>query len=133
MQKSEVRTLLILTGLMLLSVKHLRKKPCLHRYIFKAVSKNWDPAGQGSRFWGDCRQRSMKAFFEYFYSSHPLLPPRHTIKTVEAASNMTQLIALSPSLIRHTHFFICAIALAPIVQLSPWSGLTLTASDRDLI
>jgi len=56
----------------------------------------------------------------------------HTIKTVQAASNMTQLIALPTSLIRHTHFFTCAITLASIVQLSLWLGLTLTASDRDL-
>jgi len=56
----------------------------------------------------------------------------HTIKTTQAASNISKLVTLPVPLIRHTHFFICALTLSSIVHLSLWSGLPVMAPDQDL-
>jgi hypothetical protein len=56
----------------------------------------------------------------------------HTSKTVQAASNISNLVTNPTPLIRHTHFYICALALSSIVHLSLWSGLSVMGYDQDL-
>lgn len=56
----------------------------------------------------------------------------HSAKTVKSAIGITKLITLPTSLVKHTHFFTCAIALASIVHLACWSASTLVSEDDDL-
>ncbi|KAH7333484.1 hypothetical protein BKA65DRAFT_527610 [Rhexocercosporidium sp. MPI-PUGE-AT-0058] len=56
----------------------------------------------------------------------------HALKTAQAASNISKLVALPVPLVRHTHFFICALALSSITHLSLWSTLPVMAPDEDL-
>lgn len=57
----------------------------------------------------------------------------HAVKTVQAAADITKLIALPTSLIKHTQFFACAVTVAAIVHLSCWSAATSESQDYDLI
>ncbi|KAG9228510.1 hypothetical protein BJ875DRAFT_526514 [Amylocarpus encephaloides] len=65
-------------------------------------------------------------------------PPRstldnvHTAKEAQAASNIGKLIMLPGSLIKHTHFFVCALTLSSISHLSLWSSLPVIGPDQDL-
>ncbi|KFY03007.1 hypothetical protein V490_00349 [Pseudogymnoascus sp. VKM F-3557] len=56
----------------------------------------------------------------------------HSAKTVQSAIGITKLITLPTSLVKHTHFFTCVIALASIVHLACWSASTLVSEDDDL-
>ncbi|KAG9228486.1 hypothetical protein BJ875DRAFT_526611 [Amylocarpus encephaloides] len=56
----------------------------------------------------------------------------HALKTAQAASNLSKLVALPVPLRGHTHFFICALALSSITHLSIWSALPAMALDNDL-
>ncbi|KAH8586593.1 hypothetical protein B0O99DRAFT_528392 [Bisporella sp. PMI_857] len=56
----------------------------------------------------------------------------HALKIAQAASNISKLVALPIPLLRHTHFFICALALSSITHLSLWSALPAMAPDHDL-
>ena len=56
----------------------------------------------------------------------------HTVKAAQAALNISMLVTLPGSLIKHTHFFVCALTLSSINHLSQWSSLPMMASDQDL-
>jgi hypothetical protein len=56
----------------------------------------------------------------------------HTIRTTQAAFNISKLITLPAPLIKHTHFFVCALTLSSITHLSLWSSLPVIAPDQDL-
>lgn len=65
-------------------------------------------------------------------ASGPTTDIIHTLKTAQAASNISKLVAVPVPLLKHTHFFICALALSSITHLSVWSALPATAPDQDL-
>jgi hypothetical protein len=54
------------------------------------------------------------------------------MKTAHAASNISKLVALPTPLLKHSHFFICALALSSISHLSLWSALPVMAPDQDI-
>jgi hypothetical protein len=56
----------------------------------------------------------------------------YTGRTAQAASNISKLVTLPGSLIKHTHFFICALTLSSISHLSLWSSSSVMAYDQDL-
>ena len=56
----------------------------------------------------------------------------HTARAAQAASNISKLVTLPGSLMKHTHFFVCALTLSSISHLSLWSSLPVMASDQDL-
>ncbi|KIN03155.1 hypothetical protein OIDMADRAFT_40788 [Oidiodendron maius Zn] len=56
----------------------------------------------------------------------------HTVRTVQSATDITRLISLPGSLVKHTHFFTCAIALASIIHLSCWSVSNSIDEGHDL-
>ncbi|KAG9241621.1 hypothetical protein BJ878DRAFT_545062 [Calycina marina] len=56
----------------------------------------------------------------------------HTAKAAQAASNISKLVILPGSLLKHTHFFVCAVTLSTISHLSLWSSLPVMAPDQDL-
>jgi len=56
----------------------------------------------------------------------------HTIRTTQAASNISKLVTLPAPLVKHTHFFVCALTLSSITHLSLWSSLPVMAPDQDL-
>ncbi|RFU34515.1 hypothetical protein B7463_g1807, partial [Scytalidium lignicola] len=56
----------------------------------------------------------------------------HAAKTIEAAQEISKLITLPTSIIKHTHFFVCAITLAAIIHLSCWSLQLPQIQDRDI-
>ena len=61
----------------------------------------------------------------------PLSEQYHMIPT-QAASNISKLVTLPGPLVKHTHFFVCALALSSITHLSPWASLPGMASDQDV-
>ncbi|PMD46823.1 hypothetical protein L207DRAFT_629300 [Hyaloscypha variabilis F] len=56
----------------------------------------------------------------------------HARSTIQAASNISKLITIPRPLLKHTHFFICALALSSITHLSFWATLPVMAPDQDL-
>lgn len=56
----------------------------------------------------------------------------HTVRTTQAASNISKLVTLPGPFVKHTHFFICALTLSSITHLSLWSSLPVMAPDQDL-
>jgi hypothetical protein len=56
----------------------------------------------------------------------------HTVRATQAASDISKLVTLPGSLMKHTHFFVCALTLSSISHLSLWSSLPVIASDQDL-
>lgn len=56
----------------------------------------------------------------------------HAVKTIEAAQALSKLITLPMPIIRHTHFFVCAITLSAIVHLSCWSLQLPQTQDKDI-
>jgi hypothetical protein len=56
----------------------------------------------------------------------------HAAKTIQAAQDVSKLIQLPVSLVKHTHFFTCVVTLASIVHLSCWSALMPLMRDDDL-
>lgn len=56
----------------------------------------------------------------------------HTARATQAASSISKLVTLPGSLLKHTHFFVCALTLSSISHLSLWSSLPIMASDQDL-
>jgi hypothetical protein len=56
----------------------------------------------------------------------------HTRRTIQAASNVSKLVTLPEPLVKHTHFFVCALALSSITHLSFWATLPVMAPDQDL-
>jgi hypothetical protein len=55
-----------------------------------------------------------------------------TRRTIQAASNISKLVTLPGPLVKHTHFFICALTLSSITHLSLWATLPLMTPDQDL-
>lgn len=55
----------------------------------------------------------------------------HTVKATQAASEISKLVSLPGPLLKHTHFFVCALTLSSISHLSHWSSSPVMASDRD--
>ncbi|SPO01650.1 related to Zn(II)2Cys6 transcriptional activator [Cephalotrichum gorgonifer] len=56
----------------------------------------------------------------------------HAAKVIQAAKNISELIALPLPLLKHTHFFTCVITLASIVDLSCWAALLPPSQDEAL-
>lgn len=56
----------------------------------------------------------------------------HAAKTIQAAENISELIALPVPLVKHTHFFTCVVTLASIVNLSCWAALLPSSQDEAL-
>lgn len=56
----------------------------------------------------------------------------HTRRTIQAASNISKLVTLPGPLVKHTHFFVCSLALSSITHLSLWATLPVMAPDQDL-
>ncbi|TVY22851.1 Transcription factor [Lachnellula hyalina] len=56
----------------------------------------------------------------------------HAAKTVQAAQDISKLIAIPVPLLKHTHFFTCVVTLGSIVHLSCWSLLMPLTHDDDL-
>jgi hypothetical protein len=56
----------------------------------------------------------------------------HTIRTIQAASTISKLVTLPGPLVKHTHFFVCALALSSITHLSLWATLPVMSPDQDL-
>jgi hypothetical protein len=56
----------------------------------------------------------------------------HTIRTIQAASNISKLVSLPGLLVKHTHFFVCALSLSSIAHLSLWATLPVMSPDQDL-
>jgi hypothetical protein len=56
----------------------------------------------------------------------------HTFKTAQAAARVSKLVSLPTPLIKHTHFFVCALTLSSIVHLSMWSSLPIFSPEQDL-
>lgn len=56
----------------------------------------------------------------------------HAAKTVQAAVEISKLIQLPVSLVKHTHFFTCVVTLASVVHLSCWSVMLPLVHDDDL-
>lgn len=55
-----------------------------------------------------------------------------TRRTIQAASNISKLVTLPGPLVKHTQFFVCALALSSIIHLSLWATLPVMAPDHDL-
>lgn len=53
----------------------------------------------------------------------------HTAKALLAAADISRLVRLPTALVKHTHFFTCAIAMAAVVHLSHW-GLVLVGGKE---
>ncbi|KUJ17570.1 uncharacterized protein LY89DRAFT_583976 [Mollisia scopiformis] len=62
----------------------------------------------------------------------PTVDNMHTIKTAQAAANVSRLVALPTPLINHTHFFVCALTMSSIVHLSMWSALPIISPEQEL-
>jgi hypothetical protein len=56
----------------------------------------------------------------------------HTIRTIQAASNISKLVTLPGPLVKHTQFFVCALSLSSITHLSLWATLPVMSPDQDL-
>ena len=56
----------------------------------------------------------------------------YAARAAQGASNISKLVTLPGSLIKHTHFFVCALTLSSISHLSLWSSLPVMACDQDL-
>jgi hypothetical protein len=56
----------------------------------------------------------------------------HTIRTIKAASHISKLVTLPGPLVKHTHFFVCALTLSSITHLSLWATLPVLSPDQDL-
>ncbi|RDL34305.1 uncharacterized protein BP5553_07433 [Venustampulla echinocandica] len=56
----------------------------------------------------------------------------YTRRTIQAASNVSKLVTLPGPLVKHTQFFVCALALSSIIHLSLWVKLPVMAQDHDL-
>jgi hypothetical protein len=56
----------------------------------------------------------------------------YPIRAIKAASNISAFVTLPESLIKHTHFLVCAITLSSIIHLSLWSSVPVMAPDEDL-
>ncbi|KAH8816311.1 hypothetical protein F5884DRAFT_818401 [Xylogone sp. PMI_703] len=56
----------------------------------------------------------------------------HAAKVIEAAQAISKLITLPTPIVKHTHFFVCAITLASIIHLSCWSLQLPQIQDRDI-
>jgi hypothetical protein len=56
----------------------------------------------------------------------------HTIRTIQAASHISKLVTLPGPLVKHTHFFVCALTLSSITHLSLWATLPVLSPDQDL-
>lgn len=56
----------------------------------------------------------------------------HTIRTIQAASNISKLVSFPGPLVKHTHFFVCALTLSSITHLSLWATLPVMSPDQDL-
>lgn len=71
-------------------------------------------------------------------TGEPELPTRimpdlvHTHRTTLAASAISKLVTLPGPLVKHTHFFVCALTLSSITHISLWATLPVLSPDQDL-
>ena len=56
----------------------------------------------------------------------------HSQRTIQAASNISKLVTIPGSLVKHTQFFVCALVLSSITHLSSWATLPVMSPDQDL-
>jgi len=56
----------------------------------------------------------------------------HTRRTIQAASKISKLVTLPGPLVKHTHFFVCALGLSSITHLSRWATLPIMTPEQDL-
>jgi hypothetical protein len=56
----------------------------------------------------------------------------HTWRTTQAARNISKLVTLPGLLVKHKHFFVCALTLSSITHLSLWTTFPVLTPDYHL-